>query len=180
MRFRLSTFLLAVLSIAILIGWLTDRSIQRNSEESIVDRETMAAAIFFRSQTALDVLNPEVAKGGNDYEIDLVSAVIELCENEKLYNVSSYSFSYDAVSQAGAILLRLKQDSKESFREFATTLYPFMPEAEQRDYRQKNNFVSTGLIFPSERLYPELYDSTSEEYKQLDEFLSRALQPDGK
>ena len=170
---------MVVLSVVILIGWWTDRSIQRNSEESFVLREKMAAAIFFRSQTAHDALGQAIANENSDYEIDLVRALIDLCKHEQLYDASSYSsYAGPAALQAKMILQRLNQDSKESFREFAITLYPFMLDAEQRVYRQKNNIILTGLTIPAEKQYPELYDTDSEEYKQLDDFISRALDLD--
>ena len=178
MQFKLSTVLLLILSIALLTGWLTDRSIQRNSEETVVDREGTAARIYFRLQEALNELDPQIAKGDSDNEIVLVRALIDLCQNETLFDNSSYSFSYDAITRARIILRRLECNSAESFRQFAVSLYPFMPETEQVAYREENNISYVGFIDPpNEKHHPELYDPNSDEYGQLDEFLSRALEP---
>ena len=177
MRFRISTVLIAIVAVAILTGWMTDRSIQRNSEDQIVDRERTAARIFFRSQAALNALDSVIVKGDDDNQITLVRAIIDLSENEELYNDSSFSFSYDANTRAEIILGQLGHKSPEEFRTFAVTLYPFMSETEQVAYRDKNNILLNGFIDPpNEKHYPEFYDPNSDEYRRLDTFLHRAIE----
>ena len=184
MRFNLSTFLLAILSAAILTGWWVDRS-QRISEEvimkavvnrearamkAVVNREAHAARIHFGAARALDALAPPKTDEINEIAVD---AVISLCRNKELYDDSSFSYSQDAITMAGSILEELNHDSPKAFREFAITLYPFMTEAKLNSigvFQERN-----GDDISTEKIFPELYDTESVEYEQLDDFLLRAI-----
>ena len=157
MRFNLSTFLLAILSAAILTGWWVDRS-QRISEEvimkAVVNREAHAARIHFGAARALDALAPPKTNEINEIA---VNAVISLCRNKELYDDSSFSYSQDAITMAGSILEELNHDSPKAFREFAITLYPFMTEAKLNSigvFQQRN-----GDDISTEKIFPELYDT---------------------
>ena len=175
MRFRLSTILIAIVAIAILIGWMTDRSIQRHSEDFIVGRERAAARIYFRFSTAMGAIDSTNVERENDTQIALVRTVIDLCEYEQLYAESSYSLSIDAMTIAQTVLRIFKYESPEEFRAFAVTLYPFMTAAEQRVYRTENNIILTGFTL-DERHYPELYNVDSAEFERLENFLRRAIE----
>ena len=179
MRYRLSTVLLTMLSVAILLGWLTDKSIQRHSEESIVQREGTAAAIYFRSQAALDAARSRTIDHIENAEIALVWAVIDLCRNESVYNATTYSLTGDAVGLANLILRRLECDSGQTFRTRAMSLYPFQTQAAQDQHIRQSSALQSGSSFPqNEKRFPELYDSSSDEYKQLENFIMRALTPE--
>ena len=178
MRFRLSTVLLTMLSLAILLAWLTDKSIRGHSEESIVSREGTAAAIYFRSEAALNATDSRRIDPVEAGKIALVWATIDLCQNESAYNASTYSLTWDAITRAKLILTRMECESGETFRAYAMSLSPFMTKEALDRYINENSALISGSSFlPNEKHLPEIYDSSSDEYKQLENFIMRALAP---
>ena len=169
MRFRISTLFFLVTIAALAVGWTVDRTLRKADIDSIRSGEQVYTRIQERFRHRID--------DAEDSKSRFVSILFLLWENEDDYRQAELAEFYPPADMAGACLSRLECDTANSFRKCAKSLYPYMTEVEQTEYRAKHRILRCGIIdpAPNEFSYPQLYDTNSDEYAAFEDFLNRGL-----
>jgi len=160
MKFQLSTLLLSIGLVGVCVGWAINRSgMQRELKELRSDRHERDYRIYVGSATfgsVSEVLNS--ADDFGDLDVDpkllntkLVQRLIELHEHRDdiEFALSLMVGDCDVRALSRDALHHLKCDTPEDFYRIASTLEYFDPPEH----------------------YPELFDTSSDKYKSLCEFL---------
>ena len=178
MRFSLTTFLLSLTSIALAIGWLAERQSYEINRESICESEMVCARVWRAHQTGVTHLHYGTWDTEESIKADVIGAVLLLCRQQALYDQSELQ-PYSSVRMGNSLLGLLQCDSPDNFRSLALSLYRFKTEVEQEQYRKQHDISVMGSYIGAPKLneehYPELHDTTSDEYNELSAFIRNAI-----